>query len=91
MKIWSSGDWWRLRCDLLNGPDHATRSILEKKAELAAELYRHSAVGQRESNARWARYWKACDDKAFQAFKELIPGLVPPPRGRRSKTSPPAA
>ena len=70
--IWSSGDYWCLRCDLIDGPPLATRRIREKRAELAAELYWNSAAGQRESNARWDMYLKASKDKAFQRFKALV-------------------
>lgn len=88
MKLWTSGDWWCLRCDLLNGPDHATRSILEKKAELVAELYRHSAAGQREWNAQWNLYWKAREDKAFQAFKSIfMPERKKPGRKPKAQAS----
>lgn len=87
MKLWTTGDWWVLRCDLLsnllNGPDHATQLILEKGRELAEELYRQSTAGQRELYASLARYRATVDDKAFQAFKGLIPGLVPSRRGHK--------
>jgi len=88
MKLWTSGDWWCLRCDLLNGPDHATRSILEKKRELATELYRHSAAGQREWNAQLNLYWKAQEDKAFQAFKSIfVPERKKPARKAKAQAS----
>lgn len=81
MRLWTSGDWWRLRCDLINSPDNATLRILEKKAELAAELYRQSAAGQRELNAQQKLYREARDDKAFQAFKSATLGKIASQRG----------
>lgn len=85
--LWTSGDWWNLRCDLLNGPDPATLRLQEKRRELAEELYRQSTAGQREWNAHWMRYCASFDDMAFQAFKAKIPGLTPPKRCRKAKTA----
>lgn len=89
MKLWTSGDWWNLRCDRLN-LDHATQRILTKRRELAKELYRQSAAGQREWDLSWSRYWEAHQDKAFQAFKSLfVPARKKP--GRNPKVATPAA
>lgn len=73
----------------LTGRDYhwRTRRALERKTEeLRAEYYRHTTEVSREWSANWSRYWKAHEDKAFQAFKSLIPGLVPPKRGRKPKS-----
>jgi len=89
MRTWLEMDNWSIRVNV-TGRDHAwsTRRALERKAEeLRAEYYRHTAEGSREWSANWDRYWKARQDKAFQAFKNLIPGLVPPKRGRKAKAS----
>ena len=84
MKLWTSGDWWCLRCDLIDGPDHATLRILDKKRELAEALYRQSPAGQREWNAQLSRLWKSREDEAFQAFKStFIPKRKKP--GRKPK------
>jgi hypothetical protein len=72
MKLWTSGDWWCLRCDLVNGPDHATSSILQKKAELVVALYRQSPAGQLAWQDHWTRYCNARQDKAFQSFKGVF-------------------
>lgn len=87
MSIWVNGDCWRLRCEFKDTPDFASRCILQKKLELAKELHHHTPAGQREWETRWAAYWKASKDEAFQAFKALIPGLVPPKRGRKPKAA----
>lgn len=84
MSLWSSGDWWNLRCEVMNGPDYATQRILDMRRELAKELYRQSTAGQREWSINWRRYWAAVEDEAFHAFKARVPGLVPPKRGHKS-------
>lgn len=85
MKLWTRGDWWVLRCDLLNGPDLAMRRILDKKRELELVIYQNSPAGIREAYARSERVRDAARDIAFQHFKTLIPCLIPPPRGRKPK------
>lgn len=90
MKLWTSGDWWCLRCHLIGGPGVAARRILDKRRELAAEIYRQSPAWERAWQTEYARSVAAEKDKAFQAFKTLIPGLVPPPRVRRLRAGPPA-
>lgn len=86
-KLWASGDWWSLYCHQLNGPDPATRRLLHRKRELAEEIYRQSVAGQRERRAKLNRYFATFEDKAFQAFKANIPGLIPAKRGRRPKVA----
>ncbi|MEI2676503.1 MAG: hypothetical protein V9G29_00760 [Burkholderiaceae bacterium] len=87
-KLWVGGDWWALRCDVLDRLDRvAARRIAEKKAELAAEIHRQSAAGQRETMARVERVFKAQRDRAFQVFKSAIPGLVAPRRARKPKAA----
>lgn len=85
MKLWISGDWWCLCCDELSSPIDrgAARRIMDKARDLAKELHRQTPAGQREQDAASARYWQAYSDKSFQAFKSLIPGLIPPKRGRQ--------
>lgn len=86
MKVWLAGDYWNLRWERKVQPDHGTREIMEKKAELKAEIFRQSIEGQRQRNANLNNYWKACDDKAFQAFKNaIIPQRKKP--GRPAKPS----
>ena len=91
MKLWLVGDWWFLRMTLVNQPDHAARCIARKARELHDEIYRHTPAARRLCNANHQKFWDAQGDARYQAFKAMIPGLVPPKRGRRSKASPPAA
>ena len=91
MKLWHVGDWWRLRMTLVNEPGHAARSIARKTRELHDEIYRHTPAAGRLWHANYKKFRDAQDDAQYQAFKAMIPGLVPPKRGRRSKASPPAA
>lgn len=85
MKLWTSGDWWSLYCCQPLLPDRCNtgpgRHIADMKRALAKELHRQSPAGRRE----WGRFMMALNDKDFQAFKSLIPGLIPPKRGRRQQ------
>lgn len=80
-KRWVEGDWWALRWEPANLPSPAEREIKRKTKELADTIYRRSAKGEAEWSANWKRYWETTEDKKFQAFKALIPGLVRPKRG----------
>lgn len=88
MRSWLEVDNWFLRVSVTGRGYHwRTRKGLERKAEaLRAEQHRHTAAGAREWDAAWRRYWQTVEDKRFQAFKNLVPGLVPPKRGRKPKT-----
>lgn len=87
MKLWIEGDWWCLRWELIDQPDHGTREIKRKARELEEAVYRASAAGQRERAAQWGRLQEARHDKAFQRLKALV---VPAPkkRGRPAKARP---
>ncbi|WP_342620831.1 hypothetical protein [Rhodoferax sp. GW822-FHT02A01] len=86
MKLWLEGDYWNLRWERKVRPDFGAREIMKKRAALEAELFRHSYEGQRQQSANWDRYWKAHEDKAFQAFKStIIPQRMK--RGRKSKVT----
>lgn len=88
MRSWLELDNWFVRISVVGRDYHwHTRRRLERKAQaLAAEVYHHTPAGSREWSAKWNRYMEANRDKAFQAFKTLIPGLVPPKRGRKPKS-----
>ena len=81
MKSWRCGDWWCLRCELINGPSLADRTILDKQRELDKALYARSPAGQREWQSQYQKYWKARDDSAFQDFKaKVLPERTRPSR-----------
>lgn len=83
MRLWTNGDWWMLRCTLLERKDHATREILKKKRELEQAIYRNSLQGQREASMQFARLLKARQDEAFRAFKaKVVPERRRPRRDR---------
>ena len=89
MSSWWELDNWSVRVRVI-GRDHAwlARRNLERRADaLRAEFHRQTVAGQRERDANWKRYWATVDDKAFQEFKARIPGLIPPKRGRKPKTT----
>ena len=88
MRSWLELDNWLLRVSVA-GRDchwHARRSLERKAEALRAEYHRHTPEGAREWEAAWDRYWQTVKDQRFQAFKALVPGLVPPKRGRKPKT-----
>ncbi|RQQ05441.1 hypothetical protein DF161_33940 [Burkholderia stagnalis] len=75
-----NGDWWKI---VVFDYSHRLDPKIEQCAkELRAMLLAGTPQGQAEQNARWRRLQAARDDKAYQAFKALIPGLVPPKRSR---------
>lgn len=82
-KQFATVDWFELRWDLIDA-DPLRREIARKAKELEDFVYLHSSKGSAENQARWARYWKAQDDKQFQAFKAKIPCLATIGRGRKS-------
>jgi hypothetical protein len=86
MKLWIEGDYWKLRWGPKVQPDHGTCAIMKKKAELKAEMFRQSYEGQHQWSDNWDRYQKACKDKAFQAFKNIIVPQRKKP-GRPAKTT----
>lgn len=77
-------DWWHLRWEPIASPSLEERRIQRKFRELAAMIQRHSPEGEAEWTRNYFRYMDACQDKGFQAFKALVPGLVPPLRARRA-------
>lgn len=84
MRLWVNGDWWSLHCDRVNGPDHLQQRVIDARRALERETYRQSPAGQRAWDEQWRRRCEADRDRAFQAFKALVPGLIPPRRGRRA-------
>jgi len=93
MKTWLEVDNWVVHIRVA-GRDYFERNRLklvrksaELQAELRAECRRRPPAGLREWETKWSHYFDARDDKAFQAFKALIPGLIPPKRGRKAKTT----
>lgn len=80
-------DWWMFRCDPLNVKSVNARIVECKAKELADTIYRCSPQGEAAWFAQWDRYQQSTKDVAFQAFKALIPGLIQPKRGRRTKSA----
>lgn len=90
MTLWTNGDWWHVQWMLTNGPSHKERAFKWKVEELADEWHRHSDIYRQIHAAQFRKYWAAREDTRFQAFKALIPGLIPPKRGRKKKSEQPA-
>jgi len=89
MRSWFELDNWFMRVKVTGRDwEWSCRRVIERKAqELQDEIYRQSPAGRRVQNASWRAYLKAYEDESFQAFKNLVPGLVPPKRGRKPKTT----
>lgn len=87
MRTWLQLDNWclRVRVDGLNCVQINRRHLDRQAKALQAEYHRLTPAGQREFTAEFQRAWAAKKDKRFQAFKALIPGLVPAKPGRKAK------
>jgi len=72
MRLWTDGDCWNLRCELIDGPSLEIVQVQDMRRELEARLYRLSPEGHREERESFARFIEAGRDRAFQAFKTKI-------------------
>ena len=87
-RLWIDGDYWTLQRMCLHPRARAFGLVDVKWQELRDAIELQSP----ESMKRWRRFAEACEDVRFQAFKALVPGLVPQRRTRRHpKPSSPAA
>lgn len=88
MRSWLDMDNWVVRVDVAGRDSrwYDRRNVERKAEELREAVRRQSPAGLAACEAKLRRYWEAKDDKAFQAFKALIPGLVPAKRARKSKS-----
>ncbi len=73
MKAWLEVDnWYVRRSPISQGRDCLTAAMIhEKRRALADALWRQSPASDEQFN----RYCKSTQDKRFQAFKSLVPGL----------------
>lgn len=90
LRSWMEADNWCLHVWVAGRDYHrwrAERKLERKAEEVEGERYRLTSAGQRA----WARYRRqiidASSDPAFDRFKLLVPGLVPPKRGRKPKAA----
>ncbi len=77
---WMNWDKWYLSRESRNGNTWQEVAILEKMAEIVS--LRQGIPGEM---ALFDKCWAAREDKDFQAFKALVPGLVRPKRARKPK------
>ena len=84
MRVWVAGDYWDLTRKLTNGPSYGAIRIQEKAAELAEVLSFQDPKECWRRSVRWGQFVKSKKDTRFQAFKALVPGLIPPKRGRKA-------
>lgn len=84
---WTSADSWFLRVTVQGRDWHwdQRRRVERKAMELAALIHSQSPQGEREHYERCARFFKARDDVAFQAFKAVV--LPERKRPGRQKTT----
>jgi hypothetical protein len=87
-RAFESVDWFCLRRTPVHERSSAQISIALKEKALKEAIYRNSGKGHAEWDAHWNRYFKAMEDKPFQAFKTAC-GIVEKKRGRprNSKTT----
>lgn len=87
MSSWLELDSWSLQTRAAGSDyrQHQLRGLERKAKALLAEYHRHTAAGAQEWNAAFLRYCKILEDERYQAFKRLVPGLVPPKRGHKRK------
>lgn len=89
MRSWLELDNWFVRIEV-EGRDArwlVRRNLERQVEELEETIRRQTRAGLAETEARLRRYWAAQDDKAFQSFKALIPGVIPVKRARKSKSN----
>ncbi|WP_118185995.1 hypothetical protein [Paraburkholderia phosphatilytica] len=80
-------DFWKLTRAWLDEPSYGERQIESTRKRLQELLYFRSSEWSAESNRRYRAIVAASDDKRFQAFKVLIPGLAPQPRSLKRKSN----
>jgi hypothetical protein len=82
-------DNWCLTMRRVDAEPWDARQIRLKAKELQDMVYRQTRAWSDECDRRHKLYYTAQEDEKFQAFKALIPGLIPPPkpRGRRPKSA----
>ncbi|MGK8202916.1 hypothetical protein ACRS8P_29160 [Burkholderia cenocepacia] len=76
-------DNWRLGI-LRRNWNPFDHQIMRKTEELRKMIHRDSRAGRAAFGKFWDALQVARDDQKFQAFKALVPGLVPEPRTCRS-------
>ena len=84
-EIDSWGVWIRVSGRVRDPGWYVRRRLERKAAAIKLEIFEHSPEGEHLRRARQQRYYDAKDDRAFQSFKALVPGLT---RARRKETVP---
>ena len=86
MRTWLALDHWALFIE--PSPRWRRHRRLEKLADaFQTEVYRQSDAWAKECNAMTKLLMYAERDEKFQAFKALVPGLIPQKRGRKPKAA----
>jgi hypothetical protein len=89
MRSWLELDNWSLRVKP-EGLSYWQTNLLQLKRqerEIQQRRWFLYGEGKVEWERRFDRFLAAERDKRFQAFKALVPGLVPPKRGRKPKAA----
>lgn len=86
MRSWLEMDNWFVRVEAsdISHDLRIRRGLDRKMTALKAEFKRHTVEGRRAWSAEIDQRIAAESDRKFQAFKALIPGLVPVRRGRKN-------
>lgn len=80
-------DWWHLRFGPINSDSIVSRELKRRAKALSDYAYSTSDKGRSERSANFNRYLETRKDEKFQSFKALIPGLIKPPRTRRTQNA----
>jgi hypothetical protein len=80
---WLECDNFELTRRWINTPDWQERELKSKARELMKMAHSMTAEGIEERKRSFRAVLKARDDERFQAFKALIPSLIPAPRKPR--------
>lgn len=88
MRKWMEGDYWKVSSELptccLSKGEHERIQAQRDLEDAARRLDPAYQLAKAVLSDKWNR---AYHDKAYRAFKALVPGLIPPKRGRKPKTA----
>lgn len=81
---WADCDWWHLTCGPISALDWRHQRVADARRELAQARHDLTPAGQQAVLLQFQRSCAAQHDRAFQAFKALVPGLMPAQRRGRA-------
>jgi hypothetical protein len=87
-RTWADLDSWAVSVTVAGrrGEWYVQRRFKRMAHELEEQIFEHSREGHHQWKVKWDSWSKARDDKAFKAFKALVPGLTKPKRKARTSS-----